>query len=249
MSIAALPIELVNRIITIGCEELPFPFELTDLKPRRLKEFAETASTVCREWRFLVFSSSNYHLWRAELVLPPRESWRMPINRPYRGDIATDISIFKDILSKSRRSDLDILLAFPKGSKLTESLMVHVLALIARYSCQIRIFDIFSRPLRKIVSALERIQPLPRLARFQLQFSSGELVDSPDDVFSLRPDSLTLDLSTENNCRDVRIDGTWALKGGMLLPINSLSSLVIDFTKTDVTEWRGVAMLLEARDI
>ncbi len=48
--------EMVNRIITIGCEGLPDGSDLNDLKPRRLKGFAATVSAVCREWHALVLS-------------------------------------------------------------------------------------------------------------------------------------------------------------------------------------------------
>ncbi len=203
MSITELPTELVNHIITIGCEELPHAYShLTDFKPRRLKRFAGTASAVCRDWRRIVLSPSNYDLWSTELVLSygvlTRDTW-------YSSDIATNISIFKDMLSKSRLSDLDIFLEFPTWSfKLIERLMVHLLTLIAPYSRQIRSFVLHSRPLRKIFSVLQTIQPLPRLARFQLHFMPEELVDSLDDVFSLGPGDLTLDLSAAINCREVQ---------------------------------------------
>ncbi len=241
-----LPTELVNRIITIGCEELPNNYSnFTQFKPRSLKEFARTASTVCREWRALVLSPSNYHLWSTHLALSRR---RITSDTFEYGcdDIAMHISRFTDMLSNSRLSDLDLSLVFPVDDKLAESLMVHLLALIAPYSRQVRSFILHSHPLRKIVSVLQNMQPLPRLARFILYFSSEELLDQLDDVFSFRPGSLTLDLSTGINCRDVDM-GTWAFTGGIILPINSISTLSIRFDKTDVCEWRAIAMLLEAQ--
>ncbi len=124
--------------------------------------------------------------------------------------------------------------------------MVHLLTLIAPYSRQIRSFVISSRPLRKIISALQTIQPLTRLARFQLLFSSDELLDSPDDALSFRPGSSALDLSTEINCREVYM-GTYALMGGVILPTNSISTLGIYFDRTSVPDWRRIATLFEAQ--
>ncbi len=240
MSITVLPTELVNRIITIGCEELPEAHRGSlHFKSRRLKGFAATASSVCCEWRALVLSPSNYHLWSTDLALYYGPTARTEY------DIAVHISEFMDVLSKSRLSDIDLSLELPEDDKLLESLMVHLLAFIAPYSHQIRSFVLWSRPLRKIVSVLQTIQPLPRLARCSLGFWSDKFVDTLDDVFSFGPGGSILDLSTGINCREVEI-GSWALRG-MILPIDSISSLVINFKRLDAHEWGRLATFLEAQ--
>ncbi len=160
-SIADLPREIVNRIITIGCEDIP-PLDTYESESRRLDPFARTASVVCREWRSLVFARSNYHLWTARLIL---------FEQRISHDITAGISRFKHALSESLLSNLDLSLKLSDDDELVERLIVHAFALVAPYSHQIRSITIRSRPLRALVSILNNLRPLPRLAKMELRFS------------------------------------------------------------------------------
>ncbi len=177
-------------------------------------------SLVCKEWHALVHAPSNYHLWRTKAAL-----YYIP---PESGDIAKDISLFARVLSTSQLSDLDLLLGIPEletDDRLIERLMLHALSLLFPYRRQLRSIRIESRPLRAILSILIALRPLPRLALLHLRSTSEEPIISPHDGFLLEEPAAVLDLSMEENCREVGLFN-WGLRGEMRLP-TSLSELFV----------------------
>ncbi len=233
--IARLPTELLARIITIGCEEFPGLGWGSKPSPRRLKEFAEVASRVCHEWHSLVHS--DHHFWCTRLVIEER-----PRHVDEYHDITKDIAVFKDLLSNSRRSDIDIFLDFPRGSdrRVAECLMLHAFALLIPYSRQIRSLVICStHPLRGMLAVLNSLKPLPTLAKLELSFVSAQLTDSPYDELRFYPDGSVLDLSSRSNCHEVMLSH-WGFNGEVILP-SHITDLVLYYVSI---QWRYLASFL-----
>ncbi len=239
MSITDLPLEIINRITTIGCEDIHTRGALRPV-PRRLKRFAVTASLVCKEWHALVHAPSNYHLWHTLLTLFHFA--------PDSGDIARDISQFANLLLGSQLSDLDLMLVFPgpeleTDDRLVERLMLHALSLLFPYHSQIRSIRIESQPRRAILSILNALESLPRLVLLSLESSAEESVISPHDGFPFEESAAVLDLCSEENFREVTLLN-WGVIGEMRFPTN-IHNLTFCMTNGSSIGWNDIARHLK----
>lgn len=231
---------IIDRIMAIGCEEIPIPNRYSIA--RRLKQFAVTASLVCRDWHALVNSPSSYHLWHTQANLL--------YYAPYSQDIAKDFTRFAEVLSGSRLSDLDLFLGFPLGEEedmLAERLMLHALSLLAPYRRQIRSLRIESRPLLALPSILSSLTPFPRLASFYLEFFSDpeRLVVSPHDDFSFGQPTPVLDLSLDDNCQEVTLVNC-GFRGEIIFPSSTSTLSLSCFGGSSIT-WNSIARHLNTQ--
>ncbi len=246
--ITDLPPEIMIRIITVGCEDIPDLLQDYDSRHRSLKPFAKTASLVCQQWHTLVHDRSNYHFWITRISLSPAGCYLWDTVRIFSNsdlDMAQNISNFKDLLLKSRHSDLDLLLGIPGEDQiLDQRLMIHAMGMLGPYKSQIRTIFIRSAPLQAIVSVLDTLRPLPRLAIFSLHFSSEDLISSPTYDALFCHDNAALDLSAEGDCREVSL-ANYGLHKQIILP-NNIFSLTLRFDLSIAINWSGIASLLRA---
>ncbi len=134
-TIRDLPIELLNRVFTVGCEEKESQRQSyiaghAQNRPRMLKRFAAKSSLVCRGWHTLIHEPSNYH-FRVTLIRIQK------LGSYHAFDIGRVAAHVKDFLSRSQSSDIDVFFTLPstdpdieQRNTLTERLMVHLFSLL-----------------------------------------------------------------------------------------------------------------------
>ncbi len=240
-SINDLPVEIITRIITIGCEDLPDRLYYASER-RKLKPLALVASMVCQDWHSIVMARSNYHLWSTKLLLAFLGGYSY-------FDTTEEIAKFRDLLSKSSLGDLDLDLRFPglleDPSSLVERLFLHTFTFLVPYSHQIRRLTIGSRPTRAVISILYSLKPLTRLEEFKLYFfrpgTYGLTVRRVHDWRYRLANIGPIDCQwTAARCRYAIGDS----RGETRFP-DHISSITLDFDETLIAKWSDIAMLLK----
>lgn len=182
-NINSLPNELLERIFTIGCEQLIESIYATDTRPyaifeppniqrvgvaawnrRRPKDFTESLLTVCRRWYYIATERGNAHLWLIYAVFEPHHSV-----------METSLVQLTHALRLSEGCDihLDVYLAVPNDSEFADEqgqrevyFLLHGLAQIYRYRDQLAQIDFHfaTPPFTSLIRRfLKSIQAAPRL--------------------------------------------------------------------------------------
>jgi hypothetical protein len=226
-----LPVEIVTRILTIGCEDAGPPTGGDKSHHHRLKSFALIASKVCTGWREIIRLPAGSQFWIATVYVSDRKA------------ICEDITLMKSILETSLSCDIDARIEsysnFQEPSHSTsvissqQRLLLHSIRLLAPYSRQLLQLIIRIPRSRYLLSILAAFAPMPRIVSASIVANESpfdarlvtSLIDVPSEILDPLVPFKLLNLSTSFNCSHITLCATDITR--MMFP-PSLSNLSIE---------------------
>src|ERR1700761_2436077 len=126
--IQSIPVELLHRIFTMGCEADALPCRGYHSTPRHLKPFLVPTVLVCKYWRAVTLSDRNPHFWTTLLQLG------VTVGTADSYDLVLEEDSFKRCLTDSKNSDIVVQLHPP--SYIQETTYARLVLLLREYAHQ-----------------------------------------------------------------------------------------------------------------
>jgi hypothetical protein len=249
LTLQNLPLEIIARILFLGCDNY---FEFSSAGSpgiRRLKPFAKVAASVCRDWRDIVRARSGHRYWCKYLIFGSSGGeWIRNF------DAAKAAAQFKHWLESSDNCDIDLRFTIYSYGTLSQTLepierfSIHVFLMLVPFAGQIRSMSIHSRPLTQWLLAITSLGPLPRLEYLELSGDTKSSIDPVDSLLSRKYTIVLLDLDLSS-----ALDGlTLVLKNWNVLGHIKTHQNISDLTVTNCwsrnlasASWEDVYQLLK----